>query len=179
MSGLELIVPAIMSGISSAGTAAAGAAGTVGSILASPAAQLAGTALTAAGGAMAAGQAKAAAKTEAMGLKAAAADERAAGGRAAEEERRRAAFVMSKQKAGAAASGGGVTGTVLDLLGDTAAEGAFQSKVAMDLGNARATGLGDKARATRNRASADYGGTLLATAGDAALNLSKYRTREV
>jgi hypothetical protein len=162
-----------MSGVSSAGGALASAAGTVGTALASPAAQLAGTALTAGGTAIAAGQAKAAAKTEAAGLKAAAADERAAAGRAAEDERRRAQLVMSRQRAGAAASGAGVTGTVLDLLGDTAAEGALQSKTAMDLGNARATGLGDKSRAIRKRASMDYAGSMLDMAGNAAYGVKK------
>lgn len=122
---------------------------------------------------MAAGQAKAAAQTEAMGLKAAAADERAAAGRQSEEERRRANLVMSRQKALAASSGGGVTGTVLDLLGDTAAEGAFQSKVAMDLGNARRAGLMDKSRATRKRASSDYAGSMLGVAGDAAYGVRR------
>jgi hypothetical protein len=166
MSGLELIVPAIMSGVASAGTAA-------GSALASATPWLAagGTALTAAGGLAAANQQKAAAKTEALGLQAAASDERAAAGRQAEEERRRTNFVLSKQRANAAASGAGVTGTVLDLLGDTAAEGKYASKTVMDLGNARAAGLSDKSRATRKRASADYGGSLLSAGGDAAMGM--------
>lgn len=161
MSGLELLAASLAAGASSAATAAAGAATSVGAVLATPAAQLLGTALTV-GGTVASGMAaKEAAKVEQKQINVAATEEQAASQRSAEEERRRTQFVMSKQKAGAAASGGGVTGTILDIMSDTAAEGAYRENRETYLGATRSAGLRDKAAATGYKASADFTGTLL------------------
>lgn len=77
-------------------------------------------------------------------------DERAASQREAIRRSREARMVLSRQQAVAAASGGGATdATVLDLMGDTAQEGWYQSATALFEGDARARGQLDQAAIAR------------------------------
>jgi len=166
MSGLELLIPTIMGGLSSAGAAVGGALSTV-----APIAGLLGTAATVAGTVQQGKAAKAAAETESLGLQAQAASERASAQRAAEEARRRGARVLSEQRATAAASGGGVTGTVLDLLGDTQKDISLAAGREMYLGEDRAVGLTQRAKAVRNKGKTDYAGSMFEAVGQGAKGL--------
>jgi hypothetical protein len=177
MSGLELIIPAIASGISSAGTAAASAVGTIGSALASPVVQGLGT-LATVGGTVASGvAANKAAKAETRQLNAAATDEKAASQREADLERRRTKMILSDQQAKGASSGAGTGGTLLDIMASTAAEGDIKDQQINYLGASRAAGLKDKAAATKYRASADYAGTMLDAASQGIEGAYKIKNR--
>lgn len=166
MSGLELLFGGLMSGLTSAATSVGGVLSTV-----APIAGLAGTAMSYAGSQQAAASAQAAAKQDALNMEAEAAAEKAAATRKAFDQRRETQLAVSRQKAVAAASGGGVTGTVLDLMGDTYQQGLYNEGTTVALGEDRALGLKQRAAATRKRAKADYSGSMLAAAGDAAGSL--------
>jgi hypothetical protein len=87
--------------------------------------------------------------------------ERASAQRAAIEQRRKARLVQSRQQAVAAASGAGVSDpTVVDIMGDTEAEGEYRALTELYQGEERARGLEDQA-ATRR-----YEGRLLKKAGN-------------
>lgn len=80
-------------------------------------------------------------------------EEKAAAQRVAIQRQREARVLLSRQQAVAAASGGTATDpTVLDLVGDTAAEGDYQKDTALYEGNVRAAGLLDQAAIDRARA---------------------------
>jgi hypothetical protein len=93
--------------------------------------------------------AKKAADFQAEQLRCKAAEERAAGQRSALERRADAEKVMSRQKALAAASGAGVTGTVLDLLEDTAGGGEYLASSEMFGAESLTAGFLDQGRARR------------------------------
>lgn len=76
----------------------------------------------------------------------------AASQREAEQRAQKARVLLSRQQAVAAASGGGASDpTVLKLMGDTAAEGEYQSLSALYEGKAKAAGLEDDAALQRWR----------------------------
>lgn len=101
---------------------------------------------TIAGGAAANKQAKAQARI----LQQQADQERAAANREAQRKRAQTELVLSKQQAAAAASGGTATDpTILDLMGDTAAEGNLQAKETQYTGDVRATDLLNQAAYVR------------------------------
>jgi hypothetical protein len=188
MSGVELLIGSIASGIGQAATAAGtavgsaasavgSAAGTVGTALASPTVQALGTAATVGGTILEGVAAKEAAKVEAKNLKTAASDERASSQREAELDRRRTHMILSEQRAKGAASGAGTGGTLLDLMASTAAEGDIKGQSVYYQGNARAQGLKDKAAATGYRARADYAGTILDAASQGAEGAYKFKQR--
>jgi hypothetical protein len=120
MSGLEVIIPAVGAAISAVGSIAGGAA-----------------------------QNKQA-KYRARILDQQAAQERAAANREAMRKREEAERVLSDQQAAAAASGGTATDpTILNIIGDTAGEGAVQAEELQYGGEVRATDLTNQAAAVR------------------------------
>ena len=181
MSGIELLIGSALAGAGQAatavGTAAASAAGTIGSALASPAAAALGTAASVGGTVLAAESGRQAAKAEAKNLKTAASDERAASQREAELERRRTGMILSETRAKGATSGGGLTGTLLDLMASTAAEGDIKGQQVNYLGTSRQRGLLDKAGATKYKARTDYAGTLLDAASQGFEGAHKIKQR--
>ena len=102
-------------------------------------------AATAAGAVISSNQAAAqqnAAEYQADAAKVAVGQERAAAQQAAALERRQARYLVSRGIAGAAASGGAVTDpTVINVLGDLAAEGEYNAARAIYEGEERARGL--------------------------------------
>ena len=77
-------------------------------------------------------------------------ESRAGGQRLALEKGREARFLQSKLQASAAASGGGATDPgILDLTGDIAARGEYESLFEMFKGENRARGLEDQAMGSR------------------------------
>lgn len=115
---------------------------------------LLGGAALGAGGAIAEGNSQAASlNAEAAASERRASEEKAAAQRQAIQRRREASVVLSRQQAVAAASGGTATDpTVLDLMGDTAAEGQYQVNTALYEGDTKAAGLLDQASIDRARA---------------------------
>lgn len=92
------------------------------------------------------------AEAESRALRQQAAQERAAAQREAIRRAREARLLISRQRAVASASGGSATDpTVLDLMGEAAAEGAYQKAVALFEGEARARGLENQAAIRRQR----------------------------
>lgn len=114
---------------------------------------LAGTALSAVG-AIASGNAQSAGlKAQAAAAERQASEERAASQREAMVRAKEARLMMSRQQAVAAASGGGATDpTVLDIMGDTAQQGEFNTQSALYEGEARGRGLEDQAAISRMQA---------------------------
>ena len=109
-----------------------------------------------------------AAAVEAAGLKQRANEARAAGQAAARERQTATDRVIGRQTAVAAASGAGASsGTILDLIGETAARGEEQRLVEMGKGESRARGLEDKADLGRWQAGTKA--KALKAKGDAAL----------
>lgn len=115
---------------------------------------LLGGAALGAGGAIAEGTSQAnALNAEAAAMDKRANEEKAAAQREAIQRRRQASVLLSRQQAVAASSGGTATDpTVLDVMGDTAAEGQYQSDVALYQGDVAAAGLQDQAAINRARA---------------------------
>ncbi len=173
---------------------ASAAAGAVSS--AAPIIGLLGTAATVAGTLYAgqAGQDQAAAQVdyqnqtaqlEATQLQSRAGEERAAANKEAQDQRRRTAYVISKQVAGAAASGGGVNNaTILDIIGDTAQQGAFDALTTRAGGENRARGYLDQAKVTKwsaarqgeltiAKADSAYTGSILEAIGSGAEGLTR------
>ncbi|MGA0595602.1 hypothetical protein [Enterovirga sp. CN4-39] len=101
-------------------------------------------------------QAEAAARAqemEAAALEREAAEKQAAAQRQAITEGRKTDLVLSRTQALAAASGGGATDpTVLDIMGDAAGQGAYNSAAAIYEGAAQARGLEERAELSRFRA---------------------------
>ncbi len=129
MTGLEFILPAI------------GAVGSaVGTVVSAGAAEEQGKA------------AQQAAEMQAMARERQAREREAAAGREAASQERKTNAVLSRQQAVAAASGGGATDpTVLDLMGDTAAQGAYNSASALYEGFAAGRSLDEQAAIDRFR----------------------------
>lgn len=105
-------------------------------------------------GAIATGSAQSAAlKAQAAAEERQASEERAASQREAIVRAREARLLMSRQQAVAAASGGGATDpTVLQIMGDTAAQGDFNTQSALYEGEARGRSLEDQAAINRMQA---------------------------
>lgn len=165
MAELAALGAMIVEGLGTAATAVGSAASA-----AAPYAGLAGTAASV-GGTVLAGQAaksqgkmaQQAAEFEAKQAERAGAEERAAASREMLDQRRRTNYVISKQTANAAASGAGTSNpTILDIIGDTAQEGAYQAKTIQATGENRARGRLDQAAASR------FGGKAAKAKGDAA-----------
>lgn len=88
-----------------------------------------------------------AAAVEAEGMRHRANETRAAGQQAARERKAKTDQVIGRQVALAAASGAGAgSGTILDLIEETAGRGEEQRLVEMDKAENRARGIEDKAR---------------------------------
>lgn len=119
-------------------------------LIGSLATSVAGTAVSAVG-AQRAGEAQAqAAEAEARAMERKANEERAASQRQAIRQSREAERVLSRQQAVAAASGGSATDkTVLDIMGDTAAEGQYQTAAALYEGESSGRGLESQAEISR------------------------------
>jgi len=121
-------------------------------VAAQAAAQIAGSAVRGAS-ALQEGKATAAATmqaadVEARRLRRMASEEYATGQRTAEDKRLEAERAMSRQKALAASSGAGVaTGTILDLIGKTAARGKYLADTERYRAQSRASGYRDTAAA--------------------------------
>lgn len=165
MSGLELLfAPAAASGFAGAGALAGGLAGgtaaAAGGIGLGTIAGLAGNLLSGAGSIAGGMNAAQQAKMQARQLERQAQEEKAAARREAFRKREEGERIGSRQLAVAAASGGGVNDpTVLDIMGDTAAETEIQAEELEYAGNVRASDLENYASAVR------AGGKQAATAG--------------
>lgn len=107
--------------------------------------------LVSAGGSILSGNAQAEnAKFQAQQLNMKATEERAAASREAADQARKQALVTSRQQALAAAGGGSATDpSILDLMGDTAAQGYVQRGTTVGLGENRARGYEDAAAVQR------------------------------
>lgn len=82
-----------------------------------------------------------------------ASDAQATAQREAIQRKREAGIVLGRQQAIAAASGGTATdSTILNLQGNTAAEGDYQAKTALYEGDTKAAGLLDQASIDRSEA---------------------------
>lgn len=111
---------------------------------------LGGTALGTVGAIQQSQTQSAAMEADARAQERAANEQRAAATREAAARAREARALLSRQQAVAAKSGGGATDpTVLKLMGDVAAEGAYQTAAANYEGEARAAGLLDQAAISR------------------------------
>lgn len=114
---------------------------------------LLGTLVSTVGTVVGAQQSAAAQEAEAAAMERRGSEEQAAAQREAIRRQKEAKLLLSRQQAVAAASGGAATdSTVLDIMGDTAAEGQYQSQSAIYEGKARAAGLDDQAAIARMRA---------------------------
>lgn len=113
---------------------------------------VASTALNAGGSLYQGNQAKKAADSEARQIEYRAGQERAASQRQAEEQRRQARLAMSRAQA--VAGGGGSDQTVVDLIGDMAAEGELRALTSIYEGDDRAFGLEQQAAARRREGKA-------------------------
>lgn len=118
-----------------------------------------------------------AASYNAAGLERQAAEERAAAQRTALERRRDADRVISKQITLAAASGAGGGPSLIDIVGDTAAEGEYRAQAEMYGGEARARALKDKANLARWEGRNAYRGSILEGIGGLALGVGNYGLR--
>lgn len=127
---------------------------------------LAGTAVSAIGS-IATGQSQArAAEYEAKQLELNAQNERAAGQRDAQEYLHQTKLVESKLQNNASSGGfSGTDPTALDLTGDIAAHGTYQSAVAQYGGENRAAGLRAQASATRQGGQAALTGSYFKAGG--------------
>lgn len=190
MTGLELIIPSMISGISSAAGAVGSAASAAGATLVanpfsaiSAATGLAGAGVSAAGQ-MAAGQAaerNAAFQAKQIELKAK--EERAAAFQDAEEYKRRRDLAQSRLRAVAASSGFMADDpSTLGLAEDIEARGTLQALTAMYGGTSRAEGLrleaaGRRAAGSAAKTGSYYGaaGTILGGIGDSMLRYSKLK----
>lgn len=131
-----------------------------------------------------------AAAVEAEGLKMRANEARGAAGMAARERRHVTEQVMGKQVALAAGAGSGAsTGTILDILGETAARGELQAQTEIYKGESSARGLEDKAAmgtwqagtraaALRQKGSAALTGSILEGASKIGEGAYKYGERK-
>lgn len=95
------------------------------------------------------------AEHDAAALETQAGQQRASAQRRAEAERERAERLMGEQRARAAASGGGLEGSVLEILGNTAARGEYNSNLKLWEGEEAAGGL--EAQATNKRYASKVG----------------------
>lgn len=103
-----------------------------------------------------------------------AAEERAASQREAIDKRTETQRVMSRQTALAAASGAGVVNpSILDIYGDTAAEGEYKAQATLYGGESRARGQIDQANAARAKGKAAYKGAIFDSVGSALAGLGK------
>lgn len=110
----------------------------------------AGTAVSAVGAIQQGNAQKAALDAQSKARERQAMEQRAASQREAISRSDRARLVLSQQQAAAAASGGGASDkSVLDIMGRTAAEGAYQSASAIYEGEASGAGLEYQARMDR------------------------------
>jgi hypothetical protein len=106
------------------------------------------------------------AKYQARVLQQQADQEKASANREAQKKRSETEFLMSRQQALAAASGGGASDpTILDLMGDTAAEGEVQAKEVQYGGDVRATDLQNQASFIRHRGKAAKSGAMMTAMG--------------
>jgi len=130
-----------------------------------------------------------AAAVEAAGLRERAKEERGAANYAARERREKAEQVMGRQVAVAAASGGGTGGTILDLIGETAARGELQAQGEKYKGEQVARGLEDKAalgtwqagtraRSARQKGDAAFTGSIFEGTAKGIDSVYKYGDRE-
>lgn len=125
-------------------SAGAGVAGTLSTV-----AGLAGTALTAVGTIASGRQAEKAAEYEAQQLEMRANETRAASQREAAAQYRQGEIMASQQAAGIAGSGGDLSdASVIDLMGDTAAEVDLARRTTLYRGENQARGLQDAAQNT-------------------------------
>lgn len=130
-----------------------------------------------------------AAEVEAAGLRERAKEERAAANYAASERREAAEKVMGRQVALAAASGGGTGGTILDIIGETAARGELQAQGEKYKGEQVARGLeskaelgtwqaGTRAKALRQKGDAAFTGSIFEGAVKGMDTVYKYGEHE-
>ncbi|WP_442577905.1 hypothetical protein ACSBOB_20375 [Mesorhizobium sp. ASY16-5R] len=149
MSGIEMIVGALGTAASVAGTIGAGQA------------------------------AKNEANYEAKQLEIKGAEERAAAQRDAMQKRTEGKLVMSRQQALAAASGAGAGSdapTIVRMMTDTAGEAEYNAQTVNYGGLSRATGLFDAARGRRASGKASFMGSVIGSFGQAATGLGKLRS---
>lgn len=144
-----------------------------------------GTALSAVGQIQAGAQQSAALQAQANARERQANENRAVAQREAAMRRRDAEQVLSRQLAVAAASGGGAADkTVLDIMGDTEAEGEFQAQSALYEGETQGRNLEyqagiDRMEARNARLSSfiNAGSTVLSGAGYGVRRRQQYRTQ--
>lgn len=127
---------------------------------------------------------QAAAAIEARSLKRRAADEMAEAVQRARRERREKEYVESRQRAVAAGSGSPGGATVLDIIGDTVAEGEYLAAAQLYGGETAAAGLrgkakfakwqaGTQAKSLREAGAAAYKGSVLDATTEAAGSFKK------
>lgn len=146
---------------------------------------IAGTAVSAAGAIQAGNQQQAALDAQAAARERQANEQRAVSQREAAARRNNAEQVLSRQRAVAAASGGGASDkTVLDIMGDTEAEGDFQAASALYEGETQGRNLDyqagiDRMEARNARLSGfiNAGSTVLSGAGYGVRRRQQYRTQ--
>lgn len=144
---------------------------------------LIGTAISAAGSVAGGFASSAQQKAQAKALEMRANEERAVAQREAQSRRKQADLIMSRQQALAADSGGGATDpTILDLMGDTAAQSYVNSGTAIAEGETRGRGLEYQAKINRQAGKQailagfiDAGSTMLSGMSE----FSKYRSKKL
>lgn len=169
MSGLELLIPAIGSAISSGVSAVGG----VGSALG-----IAGTGLSAIGTLAAGGAANASAKATAQQMEAEAKTERAKGQRQAFEQRRQANLISSRAQAVASASGAGAGSdapSVVKIMSDIAGQGEMNAGTAMWNGEENARSLEYGAKVKRAEGKSSFIGSVLGAGAQLGTGFAKYR----
>jgi hypothetical protein len=140
-----------------------------------------GAVVSAAGSIMAGNAQAAQQKFQAQQLDMKAKEERAGATRQAADQAKQQDLIISRQRALAAASGGSATDpTILDLMGDTAAQGYVQQQTTLGMGENQARGYEDAAASARASAKsarmAGYigaGSSLLSGLGSAFDNYAK------
>ncbi len=139
---------------------------------------LAGTAVSAAGTIAGGAAQKSAADYQAQQLKMKAAESLAASQREAADRQKQADLVMSRQQAGAASSGlGALDPTILQLQGDTFAQGRLNRDMTLYQGKSQRAGLLDQAKATIASGKAAQTGSILGATGTILGGVSSFGTK--